>query len=512
MASVLIEGLTNRVLKAVVRIAVIMIIVLLIVSIVPAAVSLGVRIAGGQTGGDLLTGVVEFGVKVIIAVAFYIVTLKMLESVQRSINRWGRFWRIIGAMFMLYITEVVKNSLGLNAYPEVSNVLLGISYASLIIGLPATLLSVPNGPRPRDWMRTVLTHYRSAPLPKSFVGANRQAAKTTLGESMHGLKSSRLAWSHVSRMLTMPIPVMHASLTRQSLTSVRLIKLPKVLVELVEGLDLEGSECSPIGCGGWGCVYACTLKRNSSFALKVHRILQPVLEGGGLVMGEMPTIPGKLLRKIKLEAEAIKILDHPNLVKLLAYSTRAPIVVYELVEGGALRDRIKLLRGDYRSVTLLGIQAGDALRYMHSRGLVHGDLKPSNVLLVKEGYIKVGDYSSIRKLLEVTSTTRETVACTPGYCAPEQVFSDLAGRAGEAGMENRADIYQLGNLMLEALTGNVIDGEEVVKNPRNLRDSLSLIHHKTLRELLSSMLNPDPLMRPSAEEVVKELVEIYESL
>ena len=102
-----------------------------------------------------------------------------------------------------------------------------------------------------------------------------------------------------------------------------------------------------------------------------------------------------------------------------------------------------------------------------------GDVKPGNILVTREGFVEVGDYSSVRRLLEVTSMTRGATSCTPGYCAPEQVFSDLRAKAVEAGMENRVDVYQLGNTLLEALTGEVIDGEYAVGRPDTVRNALS---------------------------------------
>ena len=158
-----------------------------------------------------------------------------------------------------------------------------------------------------------------------------------------------------------------------------------------------------------------------------------------------------------------------------------------------------------KDVPLIGIQLGDALRYIHSRGLIHGDIKPGNVF-IKDGVIKLGDFSSITKLL-ASSSHSGVVLGTIGFRAPEQVYRDLRERAKEEGLENRIDVYQLANLMLYMLTGESIDGEDV--NDKLVAEKLEGIPHNELKRLIGTGLAVEPEKRPSAEEFIKQLYRIY---
>ncbi len=100
---------------------------------------------------------------------------------------------------------------------------------------------------------------------------------------------------------------------------------------------------------------------------------------------------------------------------------------------------------------------------------------------------------------------------TVGWRAPEQVYSDLRRRAREAGVENRVDLYQIGNLLLYLLTGQVIDGEDSL-DEELVEGSLSAVEHGGLRGILAGMLNSDPLKRMGSEEVVKTMLSLYRSL
>ena len=161
-----------------------------------------------------------------------------------------------------------------------------------------------------------------------------------------------------------------------------------------------------------------------------------------------------------------------------------------------------------RDALLTGIQLGDALRYIHYRGLIHGDIKPSNVF-VKDGVSKLGDFSSIVKTL--TSISFSKMAYTVGFRAPEQVFSDIRKKARELGVENRIDIYQLANTSLYLLTGESVDGEEAV-DEKLVKEKFDGVPDKELRRILAEALTFDPVKRPSSEELTKTLYTIYKKI
>jgi len=91
------------------------------------------------------------------------------------------------------------------------------------------------------------------------------------------------------------------------------------------------------------------------------------------------------------------------------------------------------------------------------------------------------------------------------------VYSDLRKRAKERGLEQRIDVYQLGNLVLYMLTGETLDGEDAVEEGR-VADAVKNVKHEELRELLMEALQSEPWNRPSVEEFVKKLLEVYASI
>ncbi len=213
------------------------------------------------------------------------------------------------------------------------------------------------------------------------------------------------------------------------------------------------------------------------------------------------------MEKIIDLAETLKNLNHPHILKLLSYSRRVLLLVYEYADYGSIEWQLSRgWRPSLKDVVLIGAQLVDALRYIHSRGLIHCNIKAGNVFIVNR-VVKLGDFSGLVKLLSRTSSHSRFVY-TPGWRAPEQVYSDLRRRARELGYENRIDIYQLGNLILYMLMGETIDGEDAI-DEKQVEDVVSMIEHEELREVLYRVMKYNPWERPSAEELTKKLVEIY---
>jgi hypothetical protein len=276
-------------------------------------------------------------------------------------------------------------------------------------------------------------------------------------------------------------------------------------VNFVSGLipkEFEGSwECCLLGCGGWGCAYLC-IRGENKIVIKIPRGFEAVIEN----IVEAPTGHEALLKKIKSEAEIMGSLSHPNIIKLLGVSNRVPLVIYEFADYGSLYWQLnKGWRPSLKDVILIGIQLGDALRYIHSRGLIHGDIKPSNVF-IKDKIAKLGDFSSTVKLLSSVSISK--MVYTIGFRAPEQVYLELKKKAMEMGIENRIDIYQIGNLLLYILTGESIDGEEAV-NDKHVMDKLNGISNEDLKQILAKALALEPAKRPSAEDLTKMLYTVW---
>jgi serine/threonine-protein kinase len=149
------------------------------------------------------------------------------------------------------------------------------------------------------------------------------------------------------------------------------------------------------------------------------------------------------------EARAASQLHHPGIVAIYDIQVKPPIyIAMEYIEGGSLRDSLKNGRLSVAQVKTIALQLCDALGYAHRNSVVHRDIKPDNILLVKNAGIKIVDFGLARAQEASTALTRAGQAMgTPRYMAPEQI----RGQATDA----RTDIYSVGVMLYELLTGKV---------------------------------------------------------
>jgi len=159
----------------------------------------------------------------------------------------------------------------------------------------------------------------------------------------------------------------------------------------------------------------------------------------------------------RTEATMLGRLSHPNLVALhdahLAADgdTTPSFLVMELVDGEDLRTRLEHGPLAPQEAVEVAVGIAEALVVVHEAGMVHRDLKPGNILLAEasvpggQTVVKLADFGIAHLVGSERITTIGTVMGTAGYLSPEQIF------AGEPGPSS--DIYSLGLVMLEALTG-----------------------------------------------------------
>lgn len=155
--------------------------------------------------------------------------------------------------------------------------------------------------------------------------------------------------------------------------------------------------------------------------------------------------------RFKKEAQILLDLQSPYIVHLFDYFTEAGYryMVEELVDGLALDNLIKKETALPCPIAMLVMQdACFALKYAHSKDIVHRDIKPGNILISKRGEIKLADFGIASDSVEKENNLTQTGVAlgTPAYMPPEQ-FEDSAN------VDNRADIYALGIMLYEMITG-----------------------------------------------------------
>jgi serine/threonine protein kinase/tetratricopeptide (TPR) repeat protein len=161
-----------------------------------------------------------------------------------------------------------------------------------------------------------------------------------------------------------------------------------------------------------------------------------------------------VIRRFKHERQILASLDHPNIAHLLDAGTTpegVPYVVMDLIEGEEIDDYCNSRKLSTTARLELFLQVCSAVQYAHQRLIIHRDIKPTNILVTKDGVAKLLDFG-IAKILHpdaVNDSFDPTMtmfrALTPGYASPEQI-------KGEA-ITTAADVYSLGVVLYELLTG-----------------------------------------------------------
>ena len=162
-------------------------------------------------------------------------------------------------------------------------------------------------------------------------------------------------------------------------------------------------------------------------------------------------------RRFHAESQAVAMVSHPNIVSVFDVSSvgDANYIVMELIDGITLKQYMEK-KGvlNWKETLHFAIQIAKALEHAHSKGIVHRDIKPHNVMVLKNGSVKVADFGIARVMSKSNTLTKEALGSVH-YISPEQA---KGGR-----VDNRSDIYSLGVVMYEMIAGRPpYDGESPV--------------------------------------------------
>ena len=184
-------------------------------------------------------------------------------------------------------------------------------------------------------------------------------------------------------------------------------------------------------------------------------------------------------RRFQAESQAVAMLSHPNIVSVYDVSTsismEADYIVMELIEGITLKQYMEK-KGvlNWKETLHFAMQIAKALEHAHGRGVVHRDIKPHNVMVLKNGSVKVTDFGIARMMSKGNTLTKEALGSVH-YISPEQA---KGGR-----VDSRSDIYSLGVVMYEMMSGRPpYEGESPVA---------VAIQHINGGAILPSTLNPN---------------------
>ncbi len=212
------------------------------------------------------------------------------------------------------------------------------------------------------------------------------------------------------------------------------------------------------------------------------------------------------------ESKAVAMLSHPNIVNIYDVSVKDELkyIVMEYIEGITLKNyMVKKGTLSFREVTSYTEQILRALEHAHAKGVIHRDIKPQNIMLLKNGQIKVADFGIAKLPNAETVTMTDKAIGTVYYISPEQ--------ASGKKIDQRSDLYSLGVLIYEMATGHLpftadspvtvalMQINEVAKRPREINPQMP----QGLEQIILSAMEKNPEQRfQNALQMQKQISKI----
>lgn len=222
-----------------------------------------------------------------------------------------------------------------------------------------------------------------------------------------------------------------------------------------------------------------------------------------------------IVERFKREARILIDFKNDHIVRVFDHfkEGNSHYIVLEYVDGMALDQLIKKQRMLSNELALLiFLDACKALRYAHSMGVIHRDIKPGNILISKKGAVKLADFGiATEEGEQESSLTREGMTLgTPSYIPPEQIENSK-------NVDKRADIYAMGIMLYEMLTGKKpypgnLSPDTIVQIQKGKYQNAVRINphiHPFVNRLIRKLIKPDPRKRFQNMETVIKIVERY---
>lgn len=218
------------------------------------------------------------------------------------------------------------------------------------------------------------------------------------------------------------------------------------------------------------------------------------------------------LDRFYIEVEVIAQLQHPHILPVHDFGEvdKSPYIVMAYLNGGSLADKMGDIMPPDEMVRTVK-QIADALDFAHSKGIIHRDFKPGNVLLDEQGNAYLADFGLAKIAESENDITRASIVGTPAYMAPEQAQSESPTKA--------VDIYALGITIFQMLTGHVpYDGSSVMATMvAHIREPIPDIRESRpdlsgdMQDVIDKALAKEaPDRYSSAGELVKALLDVLQ--
>ena len=210
-----------------------------------------------------------------------------------------------------------------------------------------------------------------------------------------------------------------------------------------------------LGAGGMGAVYLARRADGQFDQTVALKVMAPHLAGE------------EFARSFRNERQLLAALAHPNIARLLdggVSSGGAPYLVMEYIEGRLWNAHCAEGKLPVQERILLFLQVCAAVDYAHRNLIVHGDLKPANILVTPDGAVKLLDFGTAKLVSDPEGRVTQFAALTPRYASPEQLRGER--------VNTLSDVFSLGVILYESLTGAWPFG-----NPASTADAVERILH-----------------------------------